>query len=79
MVYELYLPEAIQNANCEVLKHLNNLPGLRDGEDEETTKKNLKTIEKIYAALSDLKHPVSIALQKMQEVEEVKIIEGRHE
>lgn len=86
MVYELYLPEAIQNANCEVLKHLNNLPELparppggRDGEDEETTKKNLKTIEKVYAALSDPKHQVSIAMQKMQEVEEVKIIEGRHE
>jgi type I restriction-modification system DNA methylase subunit len=85
MVYELYLPEAIQNANCEVLKHLSNLPELparppggRDGEDEETTKKNLKTIEKVYAKLSDPKHPVSVALHKMQEVEEIKIIEGRH-
>ncbi|MBS1631987.1 MAG: hypothetical protein JST10_05385, partial [Bacteroidetes bacterium] len=74
MVYELYLPEAIQNANCEVLKHLSNLPELREGEDE----KNLKAIEKVYAALSDPKHPVSIAMQKMQEVEEVKIIEGTH-
>ena len=73
MVYELYLPEAIQNANCEVLKHLNNLPELKEGEDE----KNLKTIEKIFKELSDPKHPVSVAMQKMQEVEDVKIIAGR--
>lgn len=80
MVYELYFPEAIQNANCEVLKHLNNLPELiarpsggKEGQDE----KNLKTIEKVYKELSDPKHPVSVALQKMQEVEEVKIIEGK--
>jgi len=73
MVYELYLPEAIQNAKCEVLKHLNNLPELREGEDE----KNLKTIEKVYKELSDPKHPVSAALLKLLNVEEVNIIEDR--
>jgi adenine-specific DNA-methyltransferase len=73
MVYELYLPEAIQNAKCEVLKHLNNLPKLKEGKDEE----NLKTIEKVYKELSDPKHPVSAALLKLLNVEEVNIIEGR--
>lgn len=73
MVYELYLPEAIQIAKCDVLKHLNNLPELKDGEDE----KNLKTIEKVYKELSDPKHPVSAALLKLLNVEEVNIIEGR--
>ena len=73
MVYELYLPEEIKAGGAEVLKHLTNLPELKEGEDE----KNLKTIEKVYKELSDPKHPVSIAMQKMQEIEEVKIIEGR--
>lgn len=73
MVYELYFPEEIKAAQCEVLKHLNNLPELKEGEDE----KNLKTIEKIYKELSDKNHPVSKAMQKMQGIEEVKIIEGR--
>ena len=80
MVYELYLPETIQNAKCEVLKHLNNLPDLQEGKDENLPADkagNLKTIEKVYAALSDPKHPVSVALQSMQEIEEVKIIEGK--
>lgn len=73
MVYELYLPGAIQNAKCEVLKHLNDLPELKEGEEE----KNLKTIEKVYKELSDPKHPVSRAIEKMDGVEEIRIIEGK--
>jgi adenine-specific DNA-methyltransferase len=73
MVYELYLPEAIQNAKCEVLKYLNNLPELKEGEHE----KNLKTIEKVYKELSDTKHPVSRAIEKMDGIEEIRIIEGK--
>jgi hypothetical protein len=49
------------------------LPQLKGGEDE----KKLKLIEEVYKELSDSKHPVNIAMQKMQEVEEVKIIEGK--
>ncbi len=73
LVYELYLPEEIKAAGCEVLKHLTKIPELKK---EWTNEKKLKTIEKVYKELSDPKHPVSIAMQKMQEVEEVKIIEG---
>ncbi|MBS0646850.1 MAG: hypothetical protein JSR97_09730 [Verrucomicrobia bacterium] len=73
MVYELYLPEEIKAGGAEVLKHLGNLPELKEGQDE----KNLKTIEKVYKELSDPKHPISAALLKLLTIEEVNIIEGR--
>jgi len=73
MVYELYLPEEIKAGGAEVLKHLTNLPELKEGQDD----KNLKTIEKVYKELSDPKHPISAALLKLLTIEEVNIIEGR--
>lgn len=33
-------------------------------------------IEKVYKELSDLAHPVSIAMKKMQNILEIRIIEG---
>jgi adenine-specific DNA-methyltransferase len=60
ITYELYLPEEIKAGNAEVLKHLSNLPELKEGQDE----KNLKTIEMVYKELSDPKHPISAALLK---------------
>jgi hypothetical protein len=73
LVYELYLPEEIKAGGAEVLKHLTNLPELKEGEDE----KNLKIIEKVYKELSDPKHPISASLLKLLTIEEVNIIEGR--
>lgn len=73
MVYELYLHEEIKNNGAEVLKHLANLPELREEQDD----KNLKTIEKFYKELSDPKHPISGALLKLLTIEEINIIEGR--
>ena len=73
MVYELYFPEEIKAGDAEVLKHLGNLPELKEGQDEQ----NLKTIEKVYKELSDPKHPISAALLKLLTIEEVNIIEGR--
>ncbi|MBI4645078.1 MAG: hypothetical protein HY738_00420 [Bacteroidia bacterium] len=55
-------------------KHINNLPELKQ---EWSDKKKLQTIERVYKELSDPKHPVSVAMEKMQEVEEVKIIENK--
>lgn len=69
MVYELYLPEAMQKGKCEVLKHLGDLPVLKDEND-------IKTVEKIYAKLSNSK-PLIEAFDKMDGVEEIRIIEGR--
>ena len=71
-MYELYLTDVIKSSNIEVLKHLNNFPELT--EDDE---KNLKLIEKVQKELSDPKHPVSLAMFKMDTVEEIRIIEGK--
>lgn len=73
MVYELYLPAEIKAAGCEVLKHLTNLPELKDDWSDE---KKLAVIEKVYKELSDPKHPVSIAMEWQKTVKEVRIIEG---
>ena len=35
----------------------------------------LAVIEKVYKKLSDPKHPVNIAMFKMQEIEEIRIFE----
>jgi hypothetical protein len=67
------LPEEIKTGGAEVLKHLSNLPELKEGQDE----KNLKTIEKIYKELSDPRHSISAALLKLLAIEEVNIIEGK--
>lgn len=74
MVYELYFPDEIKAADCEVLKHLAKLPEFKN---EWSDEKKLVVIEKVYKELSDPKHPVTIAMEKMQEIPEVKIINGR--
>ncbi len=73
MVYELYFPEEIKSADAEVLKHLTNLPELKD---EWSDQQKMEVIEKVYQELSDPKHPVSIAMAKQKTVPEVRIIEG---
>lgn len=40
------------------------------------TVENLKIIVKVYTELSNPKHAISIALQKLQNITEIKIIEG---
>jgi len=73
MVYELYFPEEIKSTGAEILKHLTDLPELKDDWSDE---KKLEIIEKVYKELSDPKHPASIAMEKQKMVPEVRIIEG---
>ena len=73
-MYELYFPDEIKAADGEVLKHVAKLPEFKDDWSDE---KKLAVIEKVYKELSDPKHPVAIAMEKMQEIPEVKIIEGK--
>lgn len=75
MVFELYLPDKIKSADCEILKHLANFPELKDDWSDE---QKLATIEKVYKELSDPTHPVSIATQKMGDIPEIRIIEGKN-
>lgn len=72
-VYEMYFPEAITKTGAEVLKHLINLPELREDQEEEY----LNTIDKALRDLSDPKHPVNKALENMDGIEEIRIIEGK--
>ena len=67
MVYELYFPEELKAAKCDVLKYLEDLPDISD----------LNQIRAVYEQLSDSSHPVSVALFKMDSVEEIRIIEGK--
>ena len=39
--------------------------------------KKLNVIEQFYKELSDTNHPVSVAMFKMNTIEEIKIIEGK--
>ena len=71
--FELYFPDEIKAADAEVLKRLTALPEMKD---EWTDEKKLAVIVKVYKELSDPKHPVSIAMEKMKTVPEVRIIEG---
>jgi hypothetical protein len=74
--YELYFPEEIKAAGCEVLKRLNNLPEIATNTetlDVETpvcaSRQNLaslRTIKKVHRELSDPTHPVSIAMKNMR-------------
>lgn len=70
MVYELYLSDIVKKAGCEIMKHLNNT---MIGENEN----NLDMIDKILKELSSPNHPVSIAMFKMDTIEEIRIIEGK--
>lgn len=74
MVYGLYFPGEIKAVNGEVLKRIAKLPEFKDDWSDE---KKLAVIEKIYKELSDPNHPVTIAMEKMQEIPEIEIIEGR--
>jgi adenine-specific DNA-methyltransferase len=74
MVYELFFPEEIKSVGCEVLKYLASLPEVNDSWSNE---QKLVAIEKSYKELSDPTHPASIAMKKMQDLPEVRIIEGR--
>lgn len=74
MVYELYFPDEIKAAGCEVLKHLTNLQELQD---EGGNEQKITLIEQVYKEISHPAHPVSIAMFKMETIEEIRIIEGK--
>ena len=81
MVYELYFPDKIKAAGCEVLKHLSDLPEIDTNDNNVETQNlaSLQTIEKIHRELSSPFHPVSMAMVKMQDIPEICIIEGKTE
>lgn len=76
LIYELYLQDEVASVGANVLCYLENVPNIRPLMEKGETEKALEAIEKVYLEISDPKHPVSIAMAKMHEIEEVKIIEG---
>jgi adenine-specific DNA-methyltransferase len=74
MVYELYFPEEIKSACCEIFKYLTDLHAINESWSND---QKLAVIEKIYLVLSDPTHLVSIAMKKMLDIPEIQIIEGR--
>ena len=67
------MTDEIKATKGEVLKHLSDLPELKDDWSDE---KKVKTIEKVYQELSNPNHPVAIAMERQKTVKEVRIIEG---
>jgi hypothetical protein len=73
IVYELYFPEEMQSANCEVLKHLNCIQKLNDGW---SNKVKIATIEKVYGELSDPLNILINIMARILDISEIKIVEG---
>lgn len=74
MVYELYFPELIEKYDCEIIRHLGELPEFTENMSDD---QKMEICHKVYARLNDTSHPVRIHLEKMkQEIPEIRIIEG---
>lgn len=74
VIYELYFPEQIRIANCEILMHLHDLKEINEYAGEEI---KLDTINKEYARLSNSSRQVRVAMFNMDTIEEIAIIEGK--
>ena len=73
MVYELYFPELLQQHNRTIIEHLGELPAFTDSMSDN---QKLEIINTVFDRLNEKNHPVKINLEKMKEIEEIKIIEG---
>ena len=75
MVYERYFPASIKAANAGVIELVKKqIPNMSEIKDEQ---EKLKVIEKVYKKLNESNNEIRKAMERMQEVGEVKIIEGR--
>jgi hypothetical protein len=74
MVYELYFPELLKKHDCEIIKHLGELPEFTEGMSDED---KMEICQKVFDRLNDATHPVRINLDRMkEEIPEIRIIEG---
>ncbi len=77
LIYEYYLHNQKTAADARLSCQIQNLPDIQPIIEKGEIQKALKTIEKVYREFSAPDHPVSIAMTRIQEIEEVQIIEGR--
>lgn len=74
--FEMYFPASIKAANAGVIELVKKqIPNMSEIKDEQ---EKLKVIEKVYKKLNEINNEIRKAVEPMQEVEEVKIIEGRN-
>jgi len=71
IVFELYFPAEIKSAGKEILKHLGDLKPITDKMSEE---EKLAIIQSEFERLHNPNHPVRIAIDTLDSVEEVRII-----
>ncbi|MCO5936888.1 Eco57I restriction-modification methylase domain-containing protein [Mucilaginibacter sp. RB4R14] len=71
IVYELYFPKEIKSAGKEILKHLGNLKAITNDMSEE---EKLTVIESEFMRLYDPNHPIRVAIETLDSVEDIRII-----
>ncbi|NUO20419.1 Eco57I restriction-modification methylase domain-containing protein [bacterium] len=76
-VYELYLAEELKQAGITILSHVMQLPKLPDYKTKAGRGRALQVIQEQYEILRDPNHPLSVAMFKLDTVEEIRIIEGK--
>jgi adenine-specific DNA-methyltransferase len=74
MVYELYFPQEVASANCNIVKHLSSLEEIQEGW---SIKKKTEIIDREYTKLNMDNEPVRKALYFMDTIEEIAIIKGK--
>lgn len=70
-VYELYFSDELAKANKSIIKHLDGLKPIKPS-DQEAIK--LSTIQSEFGRLYNSNHPVRIAVETLDSVEEIRII-----
>ncbi|MDK2978557.1 MAG: adenine-specific DNA-methyltransferase, partial [Bacteroidales bacterium] len=73
-VYELYFPELLKKHNCEIIKHLGELPALKESMSDD---EKLKICKEVFHRLNDKSHPVRNNLYYMHSIPEIRIIEQK--
>ena len=76
IVYEIYFPELLKKHNREIIKHLGELPELKEGMSDD---EKLKICKAVFNRLDDKSHPVRNNLFYMNSIPEIRIIEGKDE
>ncbi|MBD3338613.1 MAG: N-6 DNA methylase [Candidatus Lokiarchaeota archaeon] len=73
MVFELYFEDEIKKAGRDIIKHLPDPTPITDDMSDE---QKMEVIKKAYNTLNDPNHPVRKNLERMDEIEEVRIVKG---
>jgi adenine-specific DNA-methyltransferase len=64
----------LKNHNSEIIKHLGELPELKDNMSEE---QKMSIIRTVFNLLNEKEHPVKVNVFYMNTIPEIAIIEGR--